>query len=29
MMWRCNLTREEAENGFYAKDGYCGLGGKP
>jgi hypothetical protein len=29
MMWRGILTRDEAENGFYPKDGYCGLGGKP
>jgi hypothetical protein len=29
MMWRGIPTRDEAENGFYLKDGYCGLGGKP
>ena len=29
MMWREDLTREEAQNGVYAKDGHCGLGGNP
>ena len=29
MMWRWDLTREEAENGYFAKDGHCGLGDKP
>jgi hypothetical protein len=29
MMWRQDLAREEAENGYYAKNGHCGLGGKP
>ncbi|MFH2074326.1 MAG: hypothetical protein ABIJ57_03120 [Pseudomonadota bacterium] len=29
MMWRWELTREEAENGHYPKDGYCGLAGRP
>ena len=25
MMWREDLTREEAENGYQAKNGHCGL----
>jgi len=29
MMWRWELTREEAQNGYQAKKGYCGFGGKP
>ena len=30
MAWREYLTREEAENGYFAKNGYCGLlAGKP
>jgi hypothetical protein len=29
MMWREELARDEAENGFHAASGYCGLGGKP
>lgn len=29
MMWRLDLTREEAENGLFPKNGYCGLGGRP
>jgi hypothetical protein len=29
MMWREDLTREEAEDGYRAANGHCGLGGKP
>jgi len=29
MMWRQDLTREEAENGYKAASGFCGLGGRP
>lgn len=29
MMWRWELTREEAQEGRTAKNGYCGLAGNP
>jgi hypothetical protein len=29
MIWREDLTREEAQNGYQAKSGHCGLGGLP
>jgi hypothetical protein len=25
MMWRWDITREEAQNGYLAKNGHCGL----
>lgn len=28
-MWRRELTREEAQEGRPAENGYCGLAGKP
>jgi hypothetical protein len=27
MMWREDLTMKEAQNGFHALEGHCGLGG--
>lgn len=29
MMWRGELTRKEAENGYRPENGHCGLGGNP
>lgn len=29
MLWRWELTREQAENGYHPTDGFCGLGGRP
>ncbi len=29
MAWREDLTREEAQSGYVAANGHCGLAGKP